>query len=82
MLKIYLKHLLNVVIFRLEQLAPRSQVAVGQDPPGFQQPVGMSLQTKSDPTQHQSGLHLVKTWPKKKDTTSTVQQMIHDGWVK
>lgn len=68
MLNIYLKHLLNVVIFRLEQLAPGSQVAVGQDAPGFQQPVGVTLQTKSDPTQHQSGLHSCQNMAKKKKT--------------
>lgn len=71
MLKIYLKHLLNVVIFRLEQLAPGSEVAEGQDPPRFQQPVGVTLQTKSDPTQHQSGLHSCQNMAKK-DTPSTV----------
>lgn len=65
-LKLYLKHLLNVVIFRLQQFAPGSQVAVGQDPPGFQQPVGVTLESKSDPTQHQSDLHSCQNMAQKK----------------
>lgn len=39
-----LKHLLNRVVFGLEQLAPGRQVAVGQDAAGFQQPVSVTLQ--------------------------------------
>lgn len=38
-----LKHLLNVIVFGLEQLAPGGQVAVGEDAAGFQQPVSMTL---------------------------------------
>lgn len=43
-MKTNLKHLLNVVIFGLEQLAPGSQVAVGEDAAGLQQPVSVTLQ--------------------------------------
>lgn len=43
-----LKHLLNVVVFGLEQLAPGRQVAVGEDTAGFQQPVSMTLQENTD----------------------------------
>lgn len=43
LLQIYLEHLLDVVVFGLEQLAPGGQVAVGQDPTGLQQPVSVTL---------------------------------------
>lgn len=45
--KRYLKHLLNVVVFGFEQLAPGRQVAVGEDAAGLQHPVSMTLQTRS-----------------------------------
>lgn len=42
----YLKHLLSVVVFGLEQLAPGGQVAIGEDAAGLQQPVSVTLQTE------------------------------------
>lgn len=42
-----LKHLLNVVVFGLEQLAPGGQVAVGEDSSGLQHPVSVTLQTNT-----------------------------------
>lgn len=39
-----LKHFLNVVIFALEELPPRGQVAVGENAARFQQPVCVTLQ--------------------------------------
>lgn len=79
-LKIYLKHLLDVVIFRLQQLAPGSQVAVGQDPSGFQQSVGVTLKTRSDPTQHQSSLHSFQNTAKKKKnkTQHLLQHLLYN----
>lgn len=38
-----LKHLLYVVVFVFEQLAPGRQVAVGEDAAGFQQPESVTL---------------------------------------
>lgn len=52
--KMYLKHLLNVGVFGLEQLAPRCQVAVGEDAAGFQHPVSVTLQMDSDATLNQA----------------------------
>lgn len=39
----HLKHLLYVAVFALQQLPPRGEVAVGEDPPGSQQAEGMVL---------------------------------------
>lgn len=39
----YLKHLVDVVVLGLEQLAPRGEVAVGEDAAGLQEPVGVTL---------------------------------------
>lgn len=38
-----LKHLVNVAVFVLEQLAPGGQVAVGEDTASLQQPVSVTL---------------------------------------
>lgn len=46
----HLKHLLNVVVFGLEQLAPGGQVAVGEDATGFQQPVSVTLHRHTNKT--------------------------------
>lgn len=64
-MQIYLKHLLNVVIFRLEQLAPGGQVTVGQDPAGFQQPVSVTLKSRTH------NIKSIGIWPKE-DTISAV----------
>lgn len=52
--KTYLKHLLNVVVFGLEQLTPRGQVAVGEDAAGFQHPVSVTLQADGDAALNQA----------------------------
>lgn len=70
MLKIYLKHLLNVVILRLEQLAPGGQVAVGQDPTGLQQPVSVTLQTKRDATPTQPGFRSCQHMAERRHNTN------------
>lgn len=56
--KTYLKHLLNVVVFGLEQLAPGGQVAVGEDAAGLQHPVSVTLQTNKHKTNSISPLFL------------------------
>lgn len=48
MAQTYLKHLLDVVVLGLEQLAPGGEVAVGEDAAGLQEPVSMTLQHNSD----------------------------------
>lgn len=46
--KTYLKHLLDVVVLGLEQLAPGGEVAVGEDAAGLQEPVSVTLQPNSN----------------------------------
>ncbi len=52
--KTHLKHLLDVVVLGLEQLAPGGQVAVGEDAAGLQHPVSVTLQTNTDTQPNQS----------------------------
>lgn len=66
--KTYLEHLVNVVVFGLQQLAPGGQVAVGEDAAGLQHPVSVTLQTKTDTT---SNPFTVRTRPEE-DKQATV----------
>lgn len=44
----YLKHLLDVVVLCLEQLAPGGEVAVGEDAARLQEPVSVTLKPNSN----------------------------------
>lgn len=66
-----LKHLLNVVVFGLEQLAPGGQVAISEDAAWFQQPVSVTLQRNTQTNKSWCGL-------KNTERLQYVYQMKHD----
>lgn len=68
-IRTYLEHLLDVVVFGFEQLTPGGQVAVGEDTAGLQHPVSVTLQTNTDTTTNQSVLYSCWDMIKRKQTT-------------